>query len=54
MMPTVRRMMAPNAIPKTPKPENVNGLGEPWDPNHPAFRGVDLVNIRQLINEVTN
>ena len=33
---------------------NVNGLGEPWDPNRPSFRGVDLVKIRQLTDEVTN
>jgi len=35
-------MMAPNAPPKVPKPVNVNGFGETWDPYHPSFRGVDL------------
>ncbi|KAF8553044.1 dipeptidase [Imleria badia] len=35
-------MMAPNVPLKTPKPVNVNGLGEEWDPSRPAFRGVDL------------
>jgi hypothetical protein len=53
MVLTVDRMMAPNAPLKTPKPVNVNGFGEAWDPDHPSFRGVNLVKTPQLTDEVT-
>lgn len=54
MVLTVDRMVAPNTPLKTPKPVDINGLGEAWDPNHPSFRGIDLVKIRLLTDEVIN
>ncbi|KAF9221134.1 dipeptidase [Gyrodon lividus] len=37
--------MAPNAPLTAPKHADVNGLGEPWDPRRPTFRGVDLTKV---------
>ncbi|KAG9312514.1 hypothetical protein JVU11DRAFT_6908 [Chiua virens] len=35
-------MMAPHSPLRTLRPDNANGLGEPWDPQNPSFRGIDL------------
>ncbi|KAM0789788.1 hypothetical protein ACM66B_006640 [Microbotryomycetes sp. NB124-2] len=37
-----RWMMAHASAPSTPRHPNCNGLGEPWDPKKPTFRGIDL------------
>ncbi|KAM0747623.1 hypothetical protein T439DRAFT_92982 [Meredithblackwellia eburnea MCA 4105] len=37
-----RWMLKHASAPSTPRHPNQNGLGEPWDPKRPSFRGIDL------------